>query len=131
MIYRILADALVAFHLAFVTFVCLGGLLVLRWPRMIWLHLPAAFWGAIVEWTQTVCPLTPLENHLRHLGGQAGYSGGFIEHHITHVLYPEGLSQSIQIALGVFVVLLNVTVYILVFLRRRRWRAACAVPGLL
>lgn len=124
MIYRILADALVAFHLGFVLFICLGGLFVLRWPRMIWLHLPAAIWGAVVEWTQTVCPLTPLENHLRHLGGQAGYSGGFIEHHITGVLYPNGLTQGMQIALGVFVVFLNVTVYTIVFRRRRRQRAA-------
>ncbi|HSS51182.1 MAG TPA: DUF2784 domain-containing protein [Thermoanaerobaculia bacterium] len=124
MIYGILTDLLVAFHLGFVFFVCLGGLFVLRWPRMIWVHLPAAIWGAIVEWTQTVCPLTTLENHLRHLRGQAGYTNGFIEYHITRVLYPDGLTQGMQIALGVFVVLLNVTVYTIVFLRRRRLRAA-------
>ena len=124
MIYRVLADSLVVFHLGFVIFVCLGGLLVLRWRRAAWVHLAVAVWGAIVELTQTICPLTPLENHLRRLGGQAGYSGGFIEHHIMRVLYPEGLSQPIQIALGVFVVLLNVTVYTIVFLRRRRLRAA-------
>jgi hypothetical protein len=81
---------------------------------MIWVHLPAAIWGAIVEWTQTVCPLTTLENHLRHLRGQAGYTNGFIEYHITRVLYPNGLTQRMQIALGVFVVLLNVTVYTIV-----------------
>jgi hypothetical protein len=123
-IYRLLADALVVFHFGFVFFVCLGGLLVLRWRRMIWVHLPAALWGAIVEWTQTVCPLTILENHLRHLRGQAVYTNGFIEYHITRVLYPNGLTQGMQIALGVFVVLLNVTVYTVVFLRRRRLRAA-------
>ena len=83
-------------------------------------HLPAAVWGAIVEWTQTVCPLTTLENHLRRLRGLAGYKNGFIEYHITRVLYPDGLTQRMQIALGVFVVLLNVTVYTIVFLRRRR-----------
>jgi hypothetical protein len=123
-IYRVLTDALVAFHLGFVIFVCLGGLLVLRWRRMIWLHLPAAIWGVIVEWTQAVCPLTTLENRLRHLRGQAGYTNGFIEYHITRVLYPNGLTQGMQIALGVFVVLLNATVYTVVFLRRRRRRAA-------
>ncbi len=122
--YRILADLLVVLHFGFVLFVCLGGLLALRWRRMAWVHLPAAIWGAIVELTQTICPLTPLENRLRHLGGQAGYSGGFIEHHILRVLYPEGLSQPIQIALGVFVVLLNAAVYAVVLLRRRRLRAA-------
>jgi hypothetical protein len=119
-IYRVLADALVVFHLGFVIFVCLGGILVLRWRRVAWVHLPVAIWGAFVEFTQTICPLTPLENRLRHLGGQAGYSGGFIEHHVTRVLYPEGLSQTIQIALGVFVVLLNVAVYTVVFLRWRK-----------
>ena len=124
MIYGILTDALVAFHLGFVIFVCLGGLLVLRWRGMAWVHLPAAIWGAIVEWTQTVCPLTTLENHLRHLRGQAGYTNGFIEYHITRVLYPDGLTQRMQIALGVFVVLLNVMVYTVVFLRRRRLGAA-------
>jgi hypothetical protein len=123
-IYRILTDALVAFHLGFVIFVCLGGLLVLRWRRMIWVHLPAAIWGAIVEWTQALCPLTTLENHLRRLRGLAGYKNGFIEYHITRVLYPDGLTQRMQIALGVFVVLLNLTVYTVVFLRRRRLRAA-------
>jgi hypothetical protein len=123
-IYRLLADALVLFHLGFVTFVCLGGLVVLRWRRMAWFHLPAAIWGAIVEFSQTICPLTPLENRLRHLGGEAGYSGGFIENYITRVLYPEGLSQTIQIALGVFVVLLNVAVYAVAFVRRRRLGAA-------
>ncbi|HEX4961318.1 MAG TPA: DUF2784 domain-containing protein [Thermoanaerobaculia bacterium] len=120
MAYRILADLLVVLHLGFVLFVCLGGLLVLRWPRVAWVHLPAVIWGAIVEFTQTICPLTPLENRLRHLGGQAGYQGGFIEHYITRVLYPEGLSKSIQIGLGVFVVVLNVTVYAVAYGRRRR-----------
>lgn len=124
MTYRILTDLLVAFHLGFVLFVCLGGLLVLRWPRVAWLHLPAAVWGAIVELTQTVCPLTTLENHLRHLRGLAGYTKGFIEYHITRVLYPDGMTQGMQIALGVFVVLLNGTIYTVVFQRRRRRAAA-------
>ncbi|HYX24236.1 MAG TPA: DUF2784 domain-containing protein [Thermoanaerobaculia bacterium] len=120
MTYRLLADLLVVLHLGFVLFVCLGGLLVLRWRRVAWVHLPAAVWGAIVEFTQTICPLTPLENRLRHLGGEAGYSGGFIAHYLTHVLYPAGLNPAVQIALGVFVVVLNLAVYTTVLLRRRR-----------
>src|SRR4051794_12271433 len=104
MIYRILADGVVAFHLGFVLFVVLGGLVALRWARAAWVHLPAAAWGAFVEFSSTVCPLTPLENHLRRLGGEAGYSGGFIAHYMLPVLYPAGLSQGIRIALGVFVV---------------------------
>jgi len=118
MLYRVLADLLVVFHLGFVLFVVLGGLLVLRWPRLAWVHLPAAVWGIWVEFSSTVCPLPPLENHLRHLGGEAGYSGGFIAHYIMPVLYPAGLSPRVQVVLGVFVVLLNVTAYVLVWRRR-------------
>jgi hypothetical protein len=117
-IYRFLAGCVVAFHLGFVLFVVLGGLLALRWRRAAWVHLPAAAWGAFVEFSSTVCPLTPLENHLRNLGGEAGYSGGFIEHYMLPVLYPSGLNHGTQIALGAFVVLLNVTVYSVLWYRR-------------
>lgn len=119
MLYRLLADLVVVLHLGFVGFVVLGGLLALRWPRVFWFHLPAAVWGAIVEFSSILCPLTPLENHLRRLGGEAGYSGGFIAHYIQPVLYPAGLNRPVQIVLGVFVVLLNVTVYAIVWRRRR------------
>src|SRR4029079_13615547 len=100
-------------NLGSVLFVVLGGLLVLRWPRLAWVHLPAAAWGAWVEFSSTICPLTPLENHLRHLGGEAGYSGGFIAHYIMPVLYPAGLNPRVQVVLGVFVVALNVGAYFL------------------
>ena len=122
MIYRILADGVVAFHLGFVLFVVLGGLVALRWPRAAWLHLPAAAWGALVEFTHLLCPLTTLENHFRRLGGEAGYSGGFIARYMLPVLYPAGLNHGIQIALGVFVVLLNATVYAVLWRRRRGGR---------
>ena len=118
MLYRALADALVVCHVLFVLFVLLGGLLALRWPRVIWVHLPAAVWGAWVEFSSTICPLTPLENHFRRLGGEGGYSGGFIEHYLLPVLYPAGLGRSVQIALGFFVLLLNVAVYVRVWRRR-------------
>jgi hypothetical protein len=120
MIDHVLADLVVVFHLGFVLFVCVGGLLALRWPRILWVHLPAALWGVWVELSSTVCPLTPLENHLRRLGGEAGYSGGFIAHYILPVLYPAGLSRPVQIVLGIFVGLLNVTIYLYVLVWRRR-----------
>jgi hypothetical protein len=120
MLYRILADLVVVFHLGFVLFAVLGGLLVLRWPRLAWIHLPVALWGIWVEFSSTICPLTPLENHLRQLGGEAGYSGGFIAHYILPVLYPAGLSPRVQIALGVFVALLNVGVYVALWRSRTR-----------
>jgi hypothetical protein len=119
MVWRLLADLLVAFHLCFVLFVVLGGLLALRWPRATFLHLPAALWGAGIEFLAGICPLTPLENHLRQRGGQSGYSGGFVDHYLLPVLYPAGLTTDIQLVLGAFVVALNAVVYAVVW---RRWR---------
>ena len=119
MLYRLLADAVVVLHFAFVLFVVLGGLLALRWPRAAWFHLPAALWGAGIEFVQGICPLTPLENHLRRLGGDAGYAGGFVEHYVLPALYPAGLTRGVQLGLGLFVVGLNVGVYWVVWRRRR------------
>jgi hypothetical protein len=111
LIYRFAADLLVVVHALFVVFVVLGGLLVLRWPRVAWLHLPAAVWGALIEFTGCICPLTPLEKRLRGAGGETGYSGGFINHYIVPLLYPAGLDSDTQIVLGVLVVVLNLAVY--------------------
>lgn len=111
MIYRLSADAIVLLHLAFVVFVIAGGLLVFRWRWMGWLHLPAVVWAALLEFNGWLCPLTPLELKLRAAGGQAGYSGGFVEHYILPVLYPVGLDSSMQYLLGTLVILINVSVY--------------------
>jgi hypothetical protein len=116
--YRILADAVLLLHFAFVAFVVLGGLFVLRWPRLAWLHLPAALWGAAIEFAGAVCPLTPLENRLRALGGGAGYSGGFIQHYLVSLIYPAGLTRPIQIALGILVVAINLAIYLCLWRRR-------------
>ena len=119
MLYRFLADAVVAFHLGFVLFVVFGGFAALRWPKAAWLHLPVALWGAGIEFVSGICPLTPLENHLRRLGGEAGYSGGFVERYVLPVLYPAGLSRDVQWVLGGFVVAVNVAVYLAVWRRHR------------
>ena len=119
MTWRVLADAILVLHFAFIAFVVLGGLLVLRWPRLGWLHLPAAAWGAGIAFIGGICPLTPLENHLRVLGGESGYSGGFIHHYLTSLIYPSGLTRTVQIGLGVFVIAVNVAAYA-VLLRRRQ-----------
>jgi len=111
LIYRALADLVLVVHLTFVLFVVLGGLLVLRWPRAAWLHIPAAIWGVLIEYTGWICPLTPLENSFRARGGEMGYSGGFIEHYIQPLLYPAGLTRGTQIVLGSFVLLLNLGAY--------------------
>ena len=118
MIYRIAADAVLLLHLAFILFVVLGGWIVFRRPKLIWLHLPAAAWGAFIEFSGIVCPLTPLENQLRIASGSAGYSGGFIERYLIPVVYPAGLNRSAQVALGVGVLLINVVFYGLLAARR-------------
>jgi Protein of Unknown function (DUF2784) len=126
MLYRWGANAIVTVHFAFVAFVVLGGLAVLRWPRAALLHLPAAAWGAFIEYSGLICPLTPLENALRERGAEAGYAGGFVEHYLLPVLYPNGLTRHVQIVLGTLVVTLNVGVYLAVV---RRWRRVRSPDG--
>ncbi|XEG71127.1 DUF2784 domain-containing protein [Pseudomonas sp. abacavir_1] len=120
MLLRLAADAVVLLHLAFILFVVLGGPLVLRWPRLAWLHLPAAAWGVTVEWLQLVCPLTPLENHLRRAAGEQGYSGGFVEHYLIPLIYPPGLTPAVQLLLGTLVAALTLVCYGWLLLRKRR-----------
>ena len=107
----LLADVVVVLHFAFVLFVVLGGLLVLRWRWVAYLHIPAAIWGVLIEFAGWVCPLTPLENRLRTAAGQAGYQGDFVEHYILPALYPAPLTRNIQLVLGCLVLGLNLGIY--------------------
>jgi hypothetical protein len=109
--YHVLADLVLLVHAAFVGFVLLGGLLVWKWRPVAWLHLPAAAWGAVVEFSGWICPLTPLENWLRERAGEAAYRGDFLAKYLLPILYPDMLTREIQTALGVLVVLLNVAIY--------------------
>jgi hypothetical protein len=120
MVFRLLADVVLLLHVGFVIFIVLGGLLVLRWRRLLWLHVPAAAWGAIIEFAGWTCPLTPLENQLRHLGGEAGYTGGFLDHYIVSILYPSGLTRTANVLLGLGVLAINLVIYGLVFSRSRK-----------
>ncbi|HEX7113874.1 MAG TPA: DUF2784 domain-containing protein [Steroidobacter sp.] len=120
MLYSFLADVVLVVHLLFVLFVAVGALVLLRWPRLVWIHLPAVLWGAYIELSGRVCPLTPLEVRLRQLGGEAGYEGGFIDHYITAWLYPSGLTRGMQIGLAIGVFVVNAALYWWVFLGRRR-----------
>lgn len=120
MISRLLADAVMLLHGLFILFVLVGAALVWRWPRLAWLHLPAVAWAAWITWTGWICPLTPLENTLRHAAGQEGYADGFIEHYLLGLIYPEGLTRGVQVGAGVFVAVLNGALYALLV---RRWRS--------
>lgn len=121
MTYRIAADALVLLHLLFILLVLFGGLLVLKWRGLVWLHLPMVAWGAATEFFQLPCPLTGWENDLRFAAGQTGYEGGFIEHYLLALIYPAGLTPQIQLWLGIVVLLLNGLIY--GWLLWRRWRS--------
>lgn len=120
MLYRFAADSLVSLHLTFILFVLFGGLLVLKWPRLAWLHLPAATWGVAVEIFHLPCPLTDWENRMRHGAGQQGYGDGFIEHYLIPLIYPAGLTPQIQLGLGALVLLINALVYGRLWWRRRQ-----------
>lgn len=125
----LLADLVVAVHFLFVLFVVFGGLLVLRWPRLAYVHVPAAVWGAAIELGGWICPLTPVEQWLRRQAGSSTYSGGFIEHYILPVLYPSALTRDIQLILGFLVITLNVIIYAYVFRKLRKRSPAPPSPS--
>ena len=118
MLYRIAADGLVLFHLAFILFVLFGGLLLLKWRHLIGWHLPCAVWGVAVEFFHLPCPLTRWENLMRHAAGQSGYGAGFIEHYVWPIIYPADLTPGIQLWLAGLVLLVNGVVYVQVI---KRW----------
>ena len=125
-LFRLAADAVALLHRAFVRFVVGGGLRVWRWPRRAWLHLPAVAWGVLIEFTGWMCPLTPLEHHLRQIIGQAGYAGGFIDHYLLALLYPVGLTREGPWALGAGVLVVSEAVYGLLL---RRWARSAGRRG--
>ncbi len=112
--YGIFAGAVILAHFLFITFVAAGGLLVWRWHRLAWVHIPAVVWGVVIELTGWICPLTPLENHLRRLSGSSPYSGGFIEQYLIPVIYPANLTANTQYILGALVIVVNLVIYIII-----------------
>ena len=120
MLTRVAADFIVIIHFGFIVFIVLGGLLVFRWPKLMWLHLPAVAWGVVIEFAGFICPLTPLENRLRIAAGESGYSSGFIDQYLIPVVYPDGLNRPTQIALGVLVISINLVLYGVVVAKRKR-----------
>jgi drug/metabolite transporter superfamily protein YnfA len=110
-VYNVLANVILLVHFLFIAFVICGGLLVIHWPRLAVVHLPAAVWGAVVEIFGWVCPLTPLENHFRLLAGNSSYSGDFIARYLIPVIYPENLTATIQQVFGGLVIIINLIIY--------------------
>lgn len=117
MIYGALADGVLVFHLAFIVFVVLGALLVVRWPWVAFLHVPSFLWGALMELAGWICPLTPLELQLRALAGASGYDVRFLEHYLLRLIYPGSLTRGMQIAIGAGVLAVNGLLYARLLLR--------------
>lgn len=113
MLFSLTADLVVILHLGFILFALCGGFLVLKWRRLIWLHIPAVIWGSLIEFVGWYCPLTPLEKSLRKAAGEIGYSDGFIEHYIVPIIYPVGLTRDMQILFGGIVIGFNIVAYAL------------------
>lgn len=111
MTYRLLADAVLVLHLLFIAFVVLGGTIALRFAGAALIHVPAAIWGAYIELSGGLCPLTTLENEFSRAAGESGYAGSFIEHYLVPVIYPIGLTRNIQLWLAGLVILLNAAIY--------------------
>ena len=120
MLFLILVDIVVAIHFAFALFAALGGFFVIWWRKIVWLHVPAVLYAALIEFSGRICPLTPLENWLRMKGVAAGYSGGMIDPLILPILYPDGLTYNLQILLGVLVLVFNALIYWQFVLKRRK-----------
>ena len=120
MLYQLGADLLVLIHLAFIVFVIMGSVAVLRWPWFVLLHIPAVIWGAVVMINGWLCPLSPWENSLRQSAGQEGYSGGFIEYYIIPLIYPMELTRDVQVLAGIIVVVINLCLYCFVIYRLMR-----------
>ncbi|MDR9435332.1 MAG: DUF2784 domain-containing protein [Thiohalophilus sp.] len=118
-IYLILAELTVLLHFLFVAFVTVGALLLLRWPKLIWLHLPALFWGIYIQFSGGYCPLTPLEKTFRQLADIETYEGGFINHYLIPIIYPPGLTHEMQIMIGIGLIVLNIVIYSLFIYRQR------------
>ena len=120
MIAGLAADIIVLVHLGFIMFAALGGFLVVRRPKFAFLHLPGALWGVLIAFGGWVCPLTPLEMYFRQLADQAGYDGGFVDHYVMPIVYPDGLTRGMQIAFGVTILAVNLLVYARVLVNRTK-----------
>jgi len=118
--HLILAEVIVVLHLLFIVFAMFGGLLVIKWPRLVWLHIPVVVWGALTEFLGLICPLTPLEIWLRQQAGADLYEGGFISHYLLPLIYPPGLTAGMQWLLGGGLLIFNISIYAWLYSRKHQ-----------
>ncbi len=123
MVYKLLAELVMLLHFGFIVFAVLGALLVMHWPRLVWLHLPVVLWAIAIEFYGGICPLTPLENWLRIMEDESGYAEGFVAHYLGAVIYPGEITASIGIMLGVGVLMINLVLYGWIIKRRLHRRS--------
>ena len=129
MLYSLLADLVLILHAIFVIFVVLGGVAVLWYRRLIWLHAPCALWGILIEYLGWICPLTYLENYLRSAAGSRGYSDGFVDHYLVPLVYPSGLTTDMQLLLGTAVLAINIMIYMFLWRHWKRQKGFNASDG--
>ena len=115
---NLFADSVLVLHFSYVLFVVAGWVFLFKWPKTAWIHIPAVGWAVLVECAGWICPLTPLENRFRIKGNGTGYQGDFLERYLMPVLYPEKLAREMQILIGIFVLVLNLSMYFYIFFKR-------------
>ena len=119
MIYHLLADVVFVLHFSFILFVIAGGLLVLKWRWVVFLHIPAVIWGLAIEFLNAPCHLTPWEQQLLLRAGEEAYRGGFIDHYIVPLIYPDA-NPSFFLVAGIFLLILNGVIYAWIIKRIRK-----------
>lgn len=115
--YRVLARAIASLHAAYAMFAVFGGLLVLRWPSLMMLHLLAVLWALATMTLDLGCYLTHWEKALWRRGGSEPYPEGFLQHHVLRHTFPEERSRLYHAMLGAAALALNVAIYGLLVLR--------------
>ena len=111
-----MARLFAALHVVFALFVVLGGLLVLRWPTLFWVHMLAIAWAAATLGLDLGCPLTIWEKACERRAGIEPYPEGFLSHYLGRPDLSPKQSQVFHVALSLGVVALNGFIY--AFLRR-------------
>ena len=109
--FETLATLTLILHFSFILFVIFGVLLILKFSKIIYFHIPAVVWGVYIELSHSICPLTHLENYFLKKAGKDQYSIDFIENYFFKIIYPPALNYEIQTYLGVILIFVNLVIY--------------------